>query len=286
MRTITIGMDPNIAQVGPLLLTWHGLFTALAILSAIWLASRELARKGIVIPNFDLVAILTVLGGVVGARLFFVLDHLGEYLRQPWRIFAITEGGLAVYGGIIGGTLTAAFLLWRQRVPIGPVADAVAPGLLLAQGIGRIGCLINGDAWGGPCTCLVCSGVSASVPAEGLGYCPFAVRYTHPDALLPRDLLGVPTHPYPIYDMVINFLVLAVLWRVRHRGLPDGSLFALYWLLYGLGRFLVSFVRQEAIWFWGLQQAQVVALATALIGLAALLWLLRRRTPAAAPARS
>jgi len=286
MRTITIGMDPNIAQVGPLLLTWHGLFTALAILSAIWLASRELARKGIVIPNFDLVAILTVLGGVVGARLFFVLDHLGEYLRQPWRIFAITEGGLAVYGGIIGGTLTAAFLLWRQRVPIGPVADAVAPGLLLAQGIGRIGCLINGDAWGGPCTCLVCSGVSASVPAEGLGYCPFAVRYTHPDALLPRELLGVPTHPYPIYDMVVNFLVLAVLWRLRRRGLPDGSLFALYWLLYGLGRFLVSFVRQEAVWFWGLQQAQVIALATALIGLAALLWLLRRRAPATAPARS
>ncbi len=286
MRTITIGMDPNIAQVGPLLLTWHGLFTALAILSAIWLASRELARKGIVIPNFDLVAILTVLGGVVGARLFFVLDHLGEYLRQPWRIFAITEGGLAVYGGIIGGTLTAAFLLWRQRVPIGPVADAVAPGLLLAQGIGRIGCLINGDAWGGPCTCLVCSGVSASVPAEGLGYCPFAVRYTHPDALLPRELLGVPTHPYPIYDMVVNFLVLAVLWHLRRRGLPDGSLFALYWLLYGLGRFLVSFVRQEAVWFWGLQQAQVIALATALIGLAALLWLLRRRAPATAPARS
>ena len=286
MRTITIGMDPNIAQVGPLLLTWHGLFTALAILSAIWLASRELARKGIVIPNFDLVAILTVLGGVVGARLFFVLDHLGEYLRQPWRIFAITEGGLAVYGGIIGGTLTAAFLLWRQRVPIGPVADAVAPGLLLAQGIGRIGCLINGDAWGGPCTCLVCSGVSASVPAEGLGYCPFAVRYTHPDALLPRELLGVPTHPYPIYDMVVNFLVLAVLWRLRRRSLPDGSLFALYWLLYGLGRFLVSFVRQEAVWFWGLQQAQVIALATALIGLAALLWLLRRRAPATAPARS
>ncbi|WP_448577078.1 prolipoprotein diacylglyceryl transferase [Thermomicrobium sp.] len=286
MRTITIGMDPNIVQVGPLLLTWHGLFTALAILSAIWLASRELARKGIVIPNFDLVAILTVLGGIVGARLFFVLDHLSEYVSQPWRILAITEGGLAVYGGIIGGTLTAAFLLWRQRVPIGPVADAVAPGLLLAQGIGRLGCLINGDAWGGPCTCLVCSGVAAAVPAEGLGYCPFAVRYTHPDALLPRDLLGVPTHPYPIYDMVINFLVLAVLWRLRHRGLPDGSLFALYWFLYGLGRFLVSFVRQEAIWFWGLQQAQVVALATALIGLSALLWLLRRRMPATTPARS
>jgi phosphatidylglycerol:prolipoprotein diacylglycerol transferase len=96
----------------------------------------------------------------------------------------------------------------------------------------------------------------------------------------------VPTHPYPIYDMAVNFLVLAVLWRLRRRGLPDGSLFALYWLLYGIGRFLVSFVRQEAIWFLGLQQAQVVALATALIGLVALLWLLRRRTPATAPARS
>ncbi len=286
MFTITIGMDPNIARIGPLLLTWHGLFTALAIFAAIWLAGRELARKGITIPNFDLVVLLTVLGGVVGARLFFVLDHLGEFVRQPWRVFALTEGGLAVYGGIIGGTLTAAFLLWRQRVPIAPVADAVAPGLLLAQGIGRFGCLINGDAWGGPCTCLACAGANAATPSSGLGYCPFAIRYTHPDALLPRDLLGVPTHPYPIYDMAVNFLVLAILWRLRRRGLPDGSLFALYWLLYGIGRFFVSFVRQEAVWFWGLQQAQVIALLTALAGLVTLLWLWRRGSPAAVAARS
>ncbi len=286
MRTVTIGIDPDIVSLGPFLLTWHGLFTALAILAAVWLAGRELARKRIAIPNFDLVVILTILGGIVGARLFFVLDHLGEYLRQPWRMLAITEGGLAVYGGIIGGTVTAALLLWRSRVPIGPVADAVAPGLLLAQGIGRIGCLINSDAWGGPCTCLACAGAAAATPAQGLGYCPFALVYTHPKALLPADLLGVPTHPYPIYDMLVNAVVFAVLWRLRRRGLPDGSLFALYWLLYGLGRFAVSFVRQEAVWFWGLQQAQVVALATALAGALALLWLLRRGTAAAVSVRS
>jgi phosphatidylglycerol:prolipoprotein diacylglycerol transferase len=102
--TVTIGMDPEIVRIGPLLLTWHGLFTALAILAAVWLAGREIARRGITIPNFDLVVVLTILGGIVGARLFFVLDHLGEYLHRPWRILAITEGGLAVYGGIIGGT--------------------------------------------------------------------------------------------------------------------------------------------------------------------------------------
>lgn len=277
MFTVTIGIDPNIARLGPLLLTWHGLFTAVAIFAAVWLASRELQRKGITIQNFDLIALLTVLGGVVGARLFFVLDYWREFLREPWRIVALTEGGLAIYGGIIGGTLTAAFLLWRQRLPIAQIADAVAPGLLLAQGLGRIGCLINGDAWGGPCTCLYCSGAAAAAPASGLGYCPFAVRYTNPDALLPRDLLGVPTHPYPVYDMVVNVLVLAILWRLRRRPLPAGSLFALYWFLYGIGRFVISYVRQEVIWFWGLQQAQVIALVTALAGLIALLWLLRRR---------
>ncbi len=286
MRIITIGMDPDIARIGPVLLTWHGFFTALAILAAVWLAGRELARKRIAIPNFDLVVVLTILGGVLGARLFFVLDHLGEYLQRPWRILAITEGGLAVYGGIIGGTVTAALLLWRSRVPIGPVADAVAPGLLLAQGVGRLGCLVNGDAWGGPCTCLACAGAAAATPAQGLGYCPFALVYTHPKALLPADLLGVPTHPYPIYDMLVNAVVFAVLWRLRRRGLPDGSLFALYWLLYGLGRFAVSFVRQEAVWFWGLQQAQVIALATALAGALALLWLLRRGAAAAVSVRS
>jgi len=282
---VTIGIDPNIARVGPFLLTWHGVFTALAIVAALLVVHRELRRRGVDLVNFDLFAVFTVFGGIVGARLFYVLDHPELFARDPLRVLAVQEGGLAIYGAVVGGFVTVLILSRIYRQPFGVLADAVAPGLLLAQAIGRIGCLINGDAWGGPCTCLACAGARAAIPdGDGLGYCPFAVTYTHPDAILPRDLLGVPTHPYPVYDMVVNLVVLAVVWRLRGRPLPSGAQFALAALLYSAGRFLVSFVRQERVWVWGLQQAQVIAIIAAVAAVLALVWLLRRPAPATTPA--
>jgi phosphatidylglycerol:prolipoprotein diacylglycerol transferase len=282
---VTIGIDPNIARVGPFLLTWHGVFTALAIVAGLLLAHRELRRRGRALPNFDTFAVFTVIGGVVGARLFYVLDHPELFAGDLLRVLAVQEGGLTIYGAVVGGFVAVLLLSRIYRQPFGVLADSVAPGLLLAQAIGRIGCLVNGDAWGGPCTCLACAGVRAAVPdGNGFGYCPFAVTYTHPGAILPRDLLGVPTHPYPVYDIVVNLLVLAVVWRLRGRPLPSGALFALAAVLYSAGRFVVSFVRQERVWFWGLQQAQVIAIVAGVAALVALVWLLRRPAPATTPA--
>lgn len=282
MFEVTIGIDPNIARVGPLLFTWHGLFTALAILAALPIAHRELRRRGVELPNFDTFAFFTVIGGVVGARLFYVLDHPERFIDDPVRVFAVTEGGLAIYGAVFGGFVTVLVLSRIYRQPFGVLADSVAPGLLFAQAIGRIGCVINGDAWGGPCSCLACAGVGASAAGgAGASFCPLAFVYTHPDALLPRELLGVPTHPYPVYDMAVNLLVLAVIWRLRGRSLPSGASFALAALLYAVGRFFISFVRQERVWFWGLQEAQVLSIVFGIAALIALVWLLRR--PAVAP---
>jgi phosphatidylglycerol:prolipoprotein diacylglycerol transferase len=282
---VTIGIDPNIAQIGPFLFTWHGLFTALAILAALPVAHRELRRRGLKLPNFDTFAFFTVIGGIIGARLFYVLDHPELFADNPLRALAVQEGGLAIYGAVFGGFVTVFLLSRIYGQPFGVLVDSIVPGLLLAQAIGRIGCAINGDAWGGPCTCLACAGAQAAVPAGGgLGYCPFAFTYTHPDAIIPHDLLGVPTHPYPVYDIAVNLLVLAIVWRLRGRSLPSGALFALAAVLYSVGRFFISFVRQERVWFWGLQEAQVVAIVAGLLGLVALIWLLRRPSPAATPA--
>ena len=80
--------------------------------------------------------------------------------------------------------------------------------------------------------------------------------------------------------MALNLLVLAVIWRLRQRSLPDGTLFAAFVTLYAPGRFLISFVRQERIWFWGLQEPQVIALLAFVVGVVALVWLLRHRATA------
>ena len=261
MARVHIGIDPTFAHLGPLALTWHGLFSALAIVVAVAIVRHELLRRGQLPPHFDEIAFWTIVGGIAGARLFFLFDHPVHYLRHPFSAFAVQEGGLAIYGAIIGGFCSLALVSWRYGLAFAPLTDAVAPGLLLGQAIGRIGCAINGDAWGAPTSA------------------PFAFIYTNPHALLPDRLLGVPTHPYPIYDMALTLAIFGLLWALRGRSLPAGGLFAIYAATYAIGRFAISYFREERVWFWGLQEAQVISIAVLIVALLALAKMLRSAAP-------
>ena len=255
---ITISIDPVIFHLGHLAFRWYSLAIIIAITVATWLTRREFRRKGLDDAKFGDIAIWAIASGIVGARLFHVLDRAGYYLDHPGRILNFQSGGLAIYGAVIGGFLGVAIATRLYAVPFLPTIDAIAPGLVLAQAIGRIGCIINGDAWGAP-TDL-----------------PFAFVYTNPDAFIPNRLLGVPTHPYPIYDMALNLTIFGVLMWLRTKPLPSGALFAIFVSLYAFGRFFISFVREQRVWFWGLQEAQVIAIVGMMLGFAAMLWLLRR----------
>lgn len=262
MFEFTIGMDPNIAKIGPFTLAWHGLLTAVAIFVAVAVIHWGFVRHNLPLRSFDALAFFTIIGGILGARLFYVFDHIGYFIDNPLQILAIQEGGLAIYGAVVGGFFSVLILTRIYKYPFAKVIDIIAPGLVLAQAIGRIGCLINGDAWG--------------APTDG----PFSVTYTHPDALLPSSLLGVPTHPYPIYDMTMNLAIFGVVVWLGRRSLPAGTTFAVFAALYAVTRFIISFVRQETVWFWGLQEAQVVSLVVLAASVVALAILLRRRQPA------
>jgi phosphatidylglycerol:prolipoprotein diacylglycerol transferase len=254
---IHIGIEPTFAHLGPLAMTWHGLFSALAILVAVLVIQHEITRTGYDMRRYDEIAFWTIIGGIIGARLFFLIDHPLTYLRHPLNAFKLQEGGLAIYGALIGGFFTLLLLSRIYHFRFAALADLCAPGLLLAQAVGRIGCTINGDAWGARTSS------------------PFAFVYTNQHALLPSDLIGVPTHPYPIYDMLLTLAVYGLLRALRGRPFPPGVIFAIYAATYAIGRFCISFVREEKIWFWGLQEAQVVSLVIAVLALGALYWLTR-----------
>jgi phosphatidylglycerol:prolipoprotein diacylglycerol transferase len=268
MLQIEIGIDPNIAQIGPFVLAWHGVASLIAIIIGLIMVHREFRRRGMSFDHWDYLVFWTLVGGIVGARLFFVIDHLGYFTRHPLEIFAVQEGGIAIYGAVFGGFVAAAIVTRFYRSSFRQLVDAVVPGLLIAQAVGRIGCALNGDAWGGPTSS------------------PFSFVYTNPDALLPRDLLGVPTYPYPVYDIAVNLTVFAVVWPLRKRALPSGALFAIMSALYAVGRFAISFTRQENVWFLGLQEAQVVALVVLAVSCVALVWLFRREQTRPAQAMS
>jgi phosphatidylglycerol:prolipoprotein diacylglycerol transferase len=146
--TIDIGFDPVIARIGAFELGWHGIFTAIAVIAGIWLAHHLASRRGIPTDVVANIATWAVLGGIVGARLFHVLDHLSTYIEDPLSMFAVWQGGIAVYGAFIGGLLAGGIAAWRARADLWPLLDIAAPATLVGQAIGRLGCLPNGDAWG------------------------------------------------------------------------------------------------------------------------------------------
>ena len=180
---INVSLDPVILQLGPLQLGWHGLFSALALVVGVWLGLWRAARLGLPVDPVMTGVGWAIAGGVVGARLFHVLDHLPYYSENLLEAFAIWQGGIAVYGGFVGGVLAGVLAARALGIPVWPALDAGGVGMLVGQAIGRLGCLVNGDAWGGPTGC------------------PCGVVYWHEHALLPPELLGVPTHPYPLYEI-------------------------------------------------------------------------------------
>ncbi len=263
MNGIVIDIDPMIVHLGPLMISWYSLFFVLAIVAGVWLAQREARRKGLDMERVQSLAVWAVIGGLVGARLFHVADRWELYAYHPLRILNIWEGGLAVYGGLIGGVVTGLAYALRHGPSVWRLADAAAPGMILGQAIGRLACIPNGDALGAP----------TSVP--------WAFVYTNPMSMAPRELLGVPLHPYPVYELLFNLAVLALLWRLRSVLKTDGLLFLTYAGVYAAGRFGLTYFRVEKEWFWGLQEAQVISLVVLAVALPFLFQRLRAIPPRA-----
>jgi len=265
MNGIEIGIDPTIVHLGGFALRWYSLFFMLAIVAGVWLGLREARRKGLVGEQIQALAVWSVVGGMVGARLFHVVDRWDLYADDPVRILRVTEGGLAVYGGLIGGVLSGLVYATWHGLPVWKLADAAAPGMLLSQAVGRLACIPNGDAIGAPTSA------------------PWAFIYTNPKSMAPERLLGVPTHPYAVYELLFNFALLGVLWPLRRRFKTDGVLFLSYVILQASGRFLLTYFRVEKVWFWGLQEAQVIALVVIAASALLLVWRLRAGRDKGAP---
>lgn len=243
MNGIIINIDPVALSLGHIHITWYSLIVMLAIIAAVGIAIWEGKRKGIPSDTILALAPWAVLGGVIGARLFHVIDRWEYYSADPLQIFMIQQGGLAIWGAILGGSLGVVIFARLKQISLGRLADTLVPALLVAQIIGRFACIIDGDAVG------------------GVTSLPWAFTYINPNAMLPPGLLGLPVHPYPVYDQLWNLMGLAVALKLRHHFKTDGFLFLSYVSIYAVGRFVFTYVRQEKVWFWGLQEAQVLAIA-------------------------
>ncbi len=247
--TIKIGMDPNLFEKGGLLITWHGVFTAVGIAAGVWVAVTLGKRFNYSEDDGYSVALFGVIGGIIGARALYVMERWTD-LDLPWQIFKLNEGGISIWGAVLGGIAGGlAYGLIRRLVPWRGL-DVGGMGLILGMAIGRIGDIINGEH----------IAKSSSLP--------WAVRYTHINSLswqLP------PQHPAVAYEMIGDLLILGIMALMVFRfRLKAGYAFASLLILYSLMRFGVSYLRVDSTFVFKdwITTPQLVSIIGLVLGLA------------------
>jgi phosphatidylglycerol:prolipoprotein diacylglycerol transferase len=162
---VTINIDPVVGKLGPLTFRWYGLIMAVAVIVGVWIFSRQLKRRGISPDHALGIAVIAVPCGIIGARLFHVLDNFSFYWHHPGQIFGGALVGLAIYGVIAGGIFgLVAYCRWK-KLPILRVLDATAFAFPVAQMIGRCANIINGDTWGPPTKSRLLSSIRTRTPS-------------------------------------------------------------------------------------------------------------------------
>lgn len=257
---------PTLIELGPLTIRWYGLLIASAVLIGVSL-SQYLAKQRNVDPNLlgDL-AIWLVIGAIPAARLYYVLFEWKQYSQHPEQIIAIWNGGIAIHGAILGGTLAAIIFARIQKISIWQLADLVAPSLILGQAIGRWGNFFNSEAFGDP----------TNLPWK---------LYIPPQRRPANFINFEYFHPTFLYESLWNLMVFGLLMTLFNRSLKGkprlkvGTIALVYMVAYSCGRVWIEGLRTDSLMIGPLRIAQIVSLSAITLGLLGLAWLYIWRRP-------
>jgi phosphatidylglycerol:prolipoprotein diacylglycerol transferase len=231
-----------------------GLMLWFAAVAGALVLDRSFKRAGIDADAVGIVAV-AVLAGIVGAKLWHVLDSPAEFREIGWKVLW-DQAGFAWFGGLAFGIGALVLQGWRARIGALRILDLAAPAAAIGYGIGRIGCFLSGDG---------CYGLPTSLP-WGMSF-PNGLEPTPP---------GVRVHPTPLYELVIGLLIGYWLWVRGRKARPTGWILGEYLVLSGIARFLVEFIRRNPKVAWDLSNAQLAAAGSALAGIALIWWAARR----------
>lgn len=251
-------------ELGPIRVHFYALFILIGIALAIWIGSRRFRQRGGPAGMILDIALWAVPFGIVGGRIFHVVTHWDYYFypgADLTKVFAVWEGGLAIFGALLFGSLGAFIGARTAGIKFLAFADAIAPGVLVAQAIGRIGNYFNNELFGLPTTLPWGLEISTDNPAYPAG--------------LPA---GVLFHPTFLYEMIWNLTGFAVLiWLDRKFKLRWGQMFAAYLITYSIGRAFIESIRIDpSEIFFGLRTNVWSAIAGIAIGVALLVWSRRK----------
>ena len=241
--------------IGPLRLTFYGLFVGTGVALAWWLTKRRFEARGGDPLAAEHILMRVVIFGFLGARLAYVSTHLSRFEGEWWKVLALWEGGLALFGGLTAGALALILSARSRGVHIGTFLDSLAPALPLAQAIGRWGNYFNQELFGTP------SELPWAVEIDP-GNRPAA----YPDA--------ETFHPTFLYESLWNVALAGfIVWVSKRRPDLQGRLIGIYFVGYGLMRFLLELMRTDTTFrFLGLSRNGWVSIAAMVVGVAVLTW--------------
>jgi prolipoprotein diacylglyceryl transferase len=282
---------PNMVEIGSdgrplgIPIRGFGVMMMLATIAAVGLADYRARQMGLDPEVIYSLAFCMFIAGIIGARLFFVVQYFEEFVRRNPQgaidvpksfvaLFNVTQGGLVVYGSVIAGVPAGIWYLRLRRLPILAMGDIIAPSMAVGQAIGRIGCFLNGCCYGHP-TSL-----------------PWGVVFP-PDSFAGLEFGDAAVHPSQLYAALAGLVLFVVLWRLRRRIVTPGVLFWTFVVLFAVVRIPLDLTRSWeegarvlAIGPVPLTESQFTSLAMLLFGLLMILRLRRESATAAAAARA
>jgi phosphatidylglycerol:prolipoprotein diacylglycerol transferase len=244
-------VNPIAVKLGPIEVRWYGLIFVIAVMAAVWTSRRAAKHRGLDPEFVPDVTMIIVPAGILGARLYevFVLQW-GYYSQHPGLILKTWEGGLAIHGGVLGALLCGGIYMKYRKQSFWLWADMIAPGLILAQAIGRWGNFLNQEAYGVP------------APESIFNMLPGFIREG-------MTINGVVMHPTFLYESLWNVASFAVMYTLQRSKPPAGVVFSLYLILYNTGRYAIESIREDSSFIFGdIRVAQLMALAQIVAGMA------------------
>ncbi len=268
---IELAVNPILAKIGPLSIHWYGVIIAVGFLLGTLVYSRLCPKFGVNADRAFDVLMAALIGGIISARLYYVAFSWENYKDDPISMFYIWEGGLAIYGGLIGGFIVAILMCKLRGVKILPTLDAAAVGLLLAQAIGRWGNFVNMEAFGSNTTLpwgmtsntisTYLSHIQESMAAQGVIIDP-----------------SMPVHPTFLYESLWNLLGFAIIlfWLAPRRKF-DGQVLLAYLAWYGAGRAWIEGLRTDSLMWGDFRVSQVVAIICAVVCVGIMVYILHKK---------
>jgi phosphatidylglycerol:prolipoprotein diacylglycerol transferase len=271
-------MFPILFRIGDFEVTTFGLMMFLSFIVGAWLLGKQLARYGL--PKeyaWDMLAWIAI-GGVLGAKLWYLALNYQDLLADPVRELT-SRGGLVWYGGLVGGILAYYFQVRARNLPMAVMYDATAPALAAAYAVGRMGCFLVGDDYGRYTTSAIGIAFPEGAPPTTAG------NLRRLGSEIPASIADtaiVEVIPTQLFEVAAGMVMFFILWQIGKRQLRTGQLFSLFLLLYSIERFFIEFVRAKGDRVIGMLSTSQLA-SILLFVIAVFLWLHRGRVGEAAP---